>query len=167
VTAPEFHGTIVSMAMDVYLPAMMAPQLRGQDFLSLRSVPMLWGIGRLRDGVSIDAAASEADVLSARLATLQPERQIDQRATVIPMWKSPFGAQTYLLPAIALLSAMGALLLLIVCANVSNLVLVRGVSAAAERSRRGRRLARAARDCCGCSSWRAWCSPPPPPPWAC
>ena len=36
------------------------------------------------------------------------------------MWH---GAQTYMLPAIMLLSVMGALLLLIVCANVSNLVL--------------------------------------------
>ena len=44
------------------------------------------------------------------------------------MWRSPFGAQTYMLPAIALLGVMGALLLLVVCANVSNLVLVRGVS---------------------------------------
>ena len=48
------------------------------------------------------------------------------------IWQSPFGAQTYMLPAILLLTVMGALLLLIVCANVSNLVLIRGVSRRAE-----------------------------------
>ena len=62
---------------------------------------MLWGLGRLRPGTSIGAAAAEADLLSARLAAQQPEREVDQRATVIPMWRSPFGAQTYMLPAIA------------------------------------------------------------------
>ena len=46
----------------------------------------------------------------------------------IPIWQSPFGAQTYMLPAVVVLSAMGALLLLIVCANVAGLVLARGIS---------------------------------------
>jgi predicted permease len=57
---------------------------------------------------------------------------VEQQATVIPIWQSPFGAQTYMLPAIMLMGVMGALLLLIVCANVSNLVLVRGVSRRSE-----------------------------------
>ena len=49
-------------------------------------------------------------------------------STVVPIWQSPFGAQTYWLPAIAMLGGMGLLILLVVCANVANLVLVRGVS---------------------------------------
>jgi predicted permease len=138
VAEPGFHGTIVSLAMDMFIPVMMQPQLRGEDLLSARQAPMLWGLGRLRTGTSVNAANAEADLLSVRLAAQQPEREVDQRATVIPMWRSPFGAQTYMLPAIVLLSAMGALLLLIVCANVSNLVLVRGVS------RRGELAARVA-----------------------
>ena len=44
-----------------------------------------------------------------------------------------------MLPAIMLLSVMGALLLLIVCANVSNLVLVREVSRRGEIAARGAR----------------------------
>ena len=44
------------------------------------------------------------------------------------MWRSPYGAQTYMLPATLLLGLMGALLLLMVCANVAGLVLVRGVT---------------------------------------
>ena len=46
----------------------------------------------------------------------------------MPIWQSPFGAQTYMLPAIGMLGVMGVLILLVVCANVANLVLVRGVS---------------------------------------
>ena len=138
VTEPGFQGSIVSLALDLFIPVMMQPQLRGRDRLSARQTPMLWGLGHLKPGTSIGAAAAEADQLSARLDARQPERQVGQRATVIPMWRSPYGAQTYMLPAIALLGVMGALLLLIVCANVSNLVLVRGVS------RRGEIAARVA-----------------------
>ena len=56
----------------------------------------------------------------------------------MPIWQSPFGAQTYWLPAIAVLGGMGMLILLVVCANVANLVLVRGVS---RRGELGVRLA--------------------------
>ena len=128
VTEPGFQGSIVSLRMDLFLPVMMQPQLRGFDLLAARESPLIWGLGRVRPDSSISAAAEEADLLSARLDAGQPARRVAQRATVLPMWSSPYGAQTYMLPAILMLSAMGALLLLIVCANVSNLVLVRGIS---------------------------------------
>ena len=128
VTEPGFQGSIVSLRMDLFLPVLMQPQLRGIDLLAARESPLVWGLGRVRPGSSISAAAEEADLISAQLDAGQPARRVVQRATVLPMWSSPYGAQTYMLPAILLLSAMGALLLLIVCANVSNLVLVRGVS---------------------------------------
>jgi macrolide transport system ATP-binding/permease protein len=55
-------------------------------------------------------------------------RTFSQRMTVLPIWRSPWGAQTYMLPAVIAAGAMGALLLLIVCANVAGLVLVRGIA---------------------------------------
>jgi predicted permease len=128
VADPSFHGSVVSMDIEAFVPIMMQPQLQGRDELSSRLAPSLWGLGRLKPGVSMDAAAAQASVLYARLRSLHPSDEVEQRATVIPMWRSPFGAQTYMLPAVVLLGAMGALLLLIVCANVSNLVLVRGLS---------------------------------------
>jgi predicted permease len=128
VAEPGFQGSIVSIRIDLFLPVMMGPQLSGADLLSNRQAPMLWGLGHLRPEASIDSAAAEAGLLSSRLDAEHPAREVEQRATVIPIWQSPFGAQTYMLPATLLLGVMGALLLLIVCANVSNLVLVRGVS---------------------------------------
>jgi len=128
VLEPDFHGSVPSLSLDLFVPVMMQPQLRRLDLLSSRQAPMLWGMGRLPGGESLTAAAAEAEQLSQRLDAQLPARQVAQRATIIPMWRSPFGAQTYMLPAIGLLSVMGAMLLAIVCANVSNLVLVRGVS---------------------------------------
>jgi predicted permease len=128
VAEPRFQGSVVGVRLDVFVPLMMQPQLRGVDLLASRQSPMVWGIGHVRSGTSIRAASEEAAAISTRLDAQQPAREVEQHATVIPMWQSPFGAQTYMLPAIMLMGVMGALLLLIVCANVSNLVLVRGVS---------------------------------------
>ncbi len=128
VSEPGFQGTVVGVALDMFVPVMMQPQLRGVDLLNDRQASILWGLGRVRSGSSLSAADTEAALLSSRFDAEHPAREVEQRAAVIPMWQSPFGAQTYMLPAISVLGVMGALLLLIVCANVSNLVLVRGVS---------------------------------------
>jgi predicted permease len=128
VAEPGFQGTVVGVGLDLFLPVMMQPQLRGFDLLSSRQAPLLWGVGHLESGASMASADAEMSLLSGHIDARQPARDVEQRATVIPMWQSPFGAQTYMLPAILLMSVMGALLLLIVCANVSNLVMVRGVS---------------------------------------
>jgi len=128
VSEPGFQGTVVGLALDLFVPVMMQPQLGGVDLLGDRQASILWGLGHVRPGSSLGAADAEAAVLSSRFDAEHPAREVEQRAVVIPLWQSPFGAQTYMLPAISVLGAMGALLLLIVCANVSNLVLVRGVS---------------------------------------
>ena len=128
VAQPGFHGTIPGLSLGVFVPVMMAPQLRGVDLLAVRKAPMLWGIGHLRSGGGRAAADGEAGTLWTRMAARHDMQDVDQRAAVIPMWSSPFGAQTYMLPALALMGLMGVLLLLVVCANVSNLVLARGVT---------------------------------------
>lgn len=132
VADPEFHGTIVSWVVDLFVPIMMQGELQGQDVLTARATPLLWGLGRLATDVSTTAAAEEADLLSARVAAEHPEGQMERRATVVPIWRSPYGAQTYFLPLVAVLASMGALLLLVVCANVTSLVLARGLSRQAE-----------------------------------
>jgi predicted permease len=136
VADPAFHGTIVSWVVDVFAPIMMQAELQGQDVLSARETPLLWGLGRLAGDVSTADAAQEMDRLSSRLASDYPEVQTDRRATVIPMWRSPYGAQTYFLPLVVVLAAMGVLLLVIVCANVSSLVLARSLGRRAEMAAR-------------------------------
>src|SRR5208337_39331 len=46
-------------------------------------------------------------------------------ATVLPLWKSHFGAQSLLLAPLEILMGVCVVVLLIVCANVANLLLAR------------------------------------------
>jgi predicted permease len=128
VAAPGFDGTVVSMGMDVFAPIMMQPIVHPPSRLESRGVFGMMSMGHLKPGVTIDAATAELEVLTAQLNTEHPVQNFTRRLAVIPIWQSPFGAQTYWLPAIGVLGAMGLLILLVVCANVANLVLVRGVS---------------------------------------
>ena len=134
----DFNGTIVSMGMDVFAPLMMQPQVYPPSRLDTRGIFGLTTIGHLKPGVNTQAATAEAGVFASQLEAEHPNPNFDRRFEVVPIWKSPFGAQTYWLPAIGVLAGMGLLILLIVCANVANLVLVRGVS---RRGELGVRLA--------------------------
>jgi predicted permease len=128
VAARGFQGTVVSLGVDVFAPVMMQPVVSPPDRLDARGVFNFMTIGHLRPGVTLSAAAAQAGVLAAQLDHDAPIQNFTRRTTVIPIWKSPFGAQTYWLPTLVVLGVMGLLILLVVCANVANLVLVRGVS---------------------------------------
>jgi macrolide transport system ATP-binding/permease protein len=128
VAARDFNGIVVSMGVDVFAPIMMQPQISPPSRLESRGVFMIMTMGHLRRGVTAESASAQTAVLASQLDAEQPINDFKRRPAVVPIWQSPFGAQTYWLPAIAVLFGMGTLILLVVCANVANLVLVRGVS---------------------------------------
>ena len=128
VAHPGFRGSIVSMVVDLFVPLMMQPEVAPPGQLNRREAAMLMVLGRLKPGISLAMAAAQTEVLAGQLAAEFPMPEFSSRGSVIPLWRSPFGAQTYLLPAVGLLGAMGLLVLIVVCANLANLVFVRGLS---------------------------------------
>jgi putative ABC transport system permease protein len=106
---------------DVYVPfgpwAAQLPEDRGWH-------PGIFPIARLKAGVSLEQARTEMDAISQQLETQYTESNRNTRALVTR-------AQDQLVqnvrPALMLLTAAVALVLLIACANVANLLLARAV----------------------------------------
>src|SRR5271163_216632 len=86
-------------------------------------------IGRLRPGVSLGTAAQDLDTLMHHIVAAYPDQHLgDNRITLDPMWRSPFGANGYMAATLPILLAFAAVVLLLTCANVATLTLVRFVS---------------------------------------
>jgi predicted permease len=134
---PTFHGTTVVYDVEVYIPVMMAPQL-GVNFGSQQATPsgifsdrraaLFYPLGHLRPGTTLGSAAAQTGTLWPALSRDRPATDTIERLRVVPFWQSPGGAPSIILPTLTVLSAMGLLVLMIACANIAGLVLVRGVS---------------------------------------
>src|SRR6201993_239195 len=86
-------------------------------------------IGRLRPGVSRGQAAQDLDTLMHNIVAAYPDDHLgDNRITLDPMWRSPFGANGYMAATLPILLAFAAVVLLLTSTNVATLSLVRFVS---------------------------------------
>ena len=83
------------------------------------------GLGRLRDGVSLEAAMSETKAIAARLEKEYPESNKGRSARLVPFRDAIVGD---IRPTLLVLSSGAGLLLLIAYVNVASLLLVRAES---------------------------------------
>ncbi len=89
-------------------------------------VGWLQGVGRLKPGVTREQAQVELDTIIAQIAANHPETSASgQRAVITPLAAHLFGDARL---ALYLLLGATALLLLIACANIANLLLARATS---------------------------------------
>ncbi|MGI8771410.1 MAG: ADOP family duplicated permease [Acidobacteriaceae bacterium] len=99
-----------------------------------RSCHGLYGMGRLRDGVSVRSALANMISIATQLERQYPDSNRGQGASVLPLSEVIVGDVRPIL--LALLSGAG-LLLVIACVNVSSLLLVRSESRKREIAVRG------------------------------
>ena len=129
VMEPSFRG--LSFDTDLWFPSMMMRANGGPADLSDRGQRWLTALGRLRDGVSPERAQRDLDRVARQLATDFPETNADRGVQLVPLREAYLGSTRGIV--VALFGAVG-LLLLIACANVMGLQLVRATG-------RGREIA--------------------------
>jgi predicted permease len=144
VTPPDFTGEVVGVRTDIWLPVALRDRLHPNAPI-FRDHRMMWLllIGRPKAGLTIDQVRAQlAPVIkSAILAIAAPDELMDIKergittvvepgARGLSTVRAPFAA-----PLMALMAGVG-LLLCIVCVNIANLLLARGIARRREMSLR-------------------------------
>ena len=101
------------------------PLSQNQFAASARNVRLLSAVGRLADGVKPAAANSELSTIAAAWAAQYPDSNSGVGLRVVPLHQQVTGKFR---PALLLLLGAVGLVLLIACANIINLMLVRSAA---------------------------------------
>jgi macrolide transport system ATP-binding/permease protein len=125
--APEgFYGTFVGWAMHFWVPASMEETFESGGYkLEDRGARWIESYVRLKPGVTRAQAQEEISAIATRLENNYSATNRGRGIQLYPLWQTPFNNARTLLPTLEIMLAMGAFVLLIACANVGNLLLVR------------------------------------------
>lgn len=126
--APKgFQGTSFALDLDGYLPLNMQPAEDTAKLWSDRSSASLIVFGRLKPGASLRQAQSSVNVVTERLAEEYPATDKGVTIRVIPerlARPQPF-AKNIVPLIVGIFLLLAALVLLLACMNVANILLVR------------------------------------------
>ncbi|HKW61526.1 MAG TPA: ABC transporter permease [Candidatus Acidoferrum sp.] len=125
--APEgFYGTFVGWAMKFWVPASMEDTFEGGSYkLEDRGERWIEAYGRLKPGVTIEQAQQEVSAVAKRLDADYPATNRGHGVQLWALWQTPFNNAGTLLPTLETMLVVVVFVLLIACANVGNLLLVR------------------------------------------
>ncbi|MFN7998934.1 MAG: ABC transporter permease [Bryobacteraceae bacterium] len=137
----NFHGTNALVNPDFWVPLMMYQQLFPMaDWFNVRRALLFTAVGRLKHDVTVQQAQAEMKSIAAQLEQAYPQENRGRTVVLIPLTEAlihPNSRGGFILAGGTALG-VSALVLVIACANVGNLLLVR---AAARRKEIALRLA--------------------------
>jgi predicted permease len=125
--APEgFYGTFVGWAMNFWVPASMEETFESGGYkLQDRGARWIEAYVRPKPGVTRAQAQEEISAIATRLENNYSATNRGRGFKLWPLWQTPFNNARTLLPTLEIMVAVGAFVLLIACANVGNLLLVK------------------------------------------
>jgi len=124
--APEgFDGTFVGYAFQFWVPLSMQETFSTPYKLEDRGARWIEGFAFLKPGVSRQQAQQEISALAQQLENTYPATNRGSGVKLMPLWETPFNQANALLPTLEIALVVVIFVLLIACANVSNLLLVR------------------------------------------
>jgi predicted permease len=124
---PEgFYGTFVGWAMQFWVPASMEETFEAGGYkLEDRGARWIEAYVRLKPGVTPEQARQEISAAAKRLEADYPDTNRGRGIKLWPLWQTPFNNAGTLLPTLEIMLVVVVFVLLITCANVGNLLLVR------------------------------------------
>ena len=127
---PEgFYGTFVGWAMQFWVPASMEEIFEAGGYkLEDRGARWIEAYVRLKPGATQAQAQEEITAAAKRLEAEYPETNRGCGIHLWPLWQTPFNNAGTLLPTLEIMIAVVVFVLLIACANVGNLLLVRSIA---------------------------------------
>src|SRR5262245_4931360 len=122
-----FNGADVLKRVDVWIPFATAAQADA-DRRRMQESSWLIGVGRLARGVSPDQATAALQMRATAIAHASPRSHEGFSLQAVPLHGSPPGERKGAPAVSAMLLGVTIAVLLIACANVANLSLVRGLA---------------------------------------
>lgn len=127
--APEkFHGTFIGYSFSFWVPTSMQEAFDTTGYkLEDRSARWIEGFAFLKPGVTRQQAEAELHAISQRLEKDYPEINRGHDLALAPLWKTPFNQAGNMTATLGITMVVVFFVLLIACANVSNLLLARSL----------------------------------------
>ncbi|MGA2629327.1 MAG: ABC transporter permease [Terriglobia bacterium] len=124
-----FTGIIVGNQPDFWAPLAATFEFtHDPHFLGNWDTSWLFGIGRLKPGVTAPQARADVSVLASRLQQDQPKSNREIEAATFPVNLVPGPFRGYVAAFTGLLMAVVGMVLLIACANAANLLLAKAMA---------------------------------------
>jgi predicted permease len=133
IAARGFAGTDLGTQIDLWVPMAMNRQISpdpSNNWYETRRGLFIFSIGRLRPGVTLAAASAEMTGIAHQLEQAYQKANKGRTVTLVPFDQATLapGQREELSRASGLLLGVVALVLLIACANVANLLLARSLA---------------------------------------
>src|SRR6266478_1883301 len=127
--APEkFHGTFIGYSFNFWVPTSMQETFDNTGYkLEDRAARWIEGYAFLKPGVTRQQGEAELSAIAKRLENDYPQTDRGHEVGLLPLWKTPFNAAGGISRTLGITAAVVFFVLLIACANVSNLLLARSL----------------------------------------